>query len=143
MAHIAVIGVGYVGLTTGACLAQLGHDVTAADVVAEKIAALNAGHVPILEEGLDALVAEGRASGRLRFVVGAARAVPGAEYVFLCLPTPQGADGSADLSYVAAAAAEIAPRLRPGAVVINKSTLPVGSVEFVADILGRTDVAVV
>ena len=143
MADIAVIGVGYVGLTTGACLARLGHDVRAADVVAEKIDGLNAGHVPIFEEELDALVAEGRASGRLRFVVGAAGAVPGAEYVFLCLPTPHGPDGAADLSYVEAAAAEIAPLLRPGAVVINKSTLPVGSVEFVADILGRTDVAVV
>lgn len=143
MARIAVIGVGYVGLTTGACLAHRGHEVTAADVVAEKIAALGAGRISILEEGLEELVAEGRANGRLRFVLGAAAAIPQAEFVFLCLPTPQGPDGSADLSYVEAAAAEIAPLIEPGAVVINKSTLPVGSVELVADILGRSDVAVV
>jgi UDPglucose 6-dehydrogenase len=143
MARIAVIGVGYVGLTTGACLAHRGHRVTAADVVAEKIAALNAGRIPILEEGLDELVTEGRNNGRLRFVVGAPAAIPHAEFVFLCLPTPQGLDGSADLSFVEAAAIEIAPLLEPGAVVINKSTVPVGSVELVADILGRPDVAVV
>ena len=143
MARIAVIGVGYVGLTTGACLAHLGHEVTAADVVPEKIDRLNAGRIPILEEGLDELVADGRANGRLHFVVGAARAVPQAEFVFLCLPTPHGPDGSTDLRYLEAAAAEIAPLLRPGAIVINKSTVPVGSVEMVTDILRRRDVAVV
>ena len=99
--RIAVIGTGYVGLTTGACLAHLGHDVVCADIDQAKVDALNAGAVPILEDGLDNLVLEGRRSGRLRFVVGAAGAVGDREFVYLCVPTPQGDDGSADLSYIA------------------------------------------
>ncbi|MCX7621060.1 MAG: UDP-glucose/GDP-mannose dehydrogenase family protein [Acidimicrobiales bacterium] len=141
--RIAVIGTGYVGLTTGACLAHLGHDVTCADIDAGKIEALNRGEVPILEQGLDELVREGLKSGRLRFVVGAAAAVPGCEFVYLCVPTPQGPDGSADMSYIEAAAREIAPVLATGAIVINKSTVPVGSTTYVERALGRSDVFVV
>jgi UDPglucose 6-dehydrogenase len=143
MSTIAVVGTGYVGLTTGAYLAHLGHQVVCADVVPTKVERLNRGQIPIFEAGLEEIVQEGLAERRLSFVLGAANAVVGAEFVFLCLPTPQGEDGSADLSYVQAAAAEIAPRLAPGAVVINKSTVPVGSVEMVADIIARADVAVV
>jgi UDPglucose 6-dehydrogenase len=143
MSKIAVVGTGYVGLTTGAYLAHLGHEVVCADVVPAKVQRLNRGDIPIVEAGLEELVHEGLAKSRLSFVLGAANAVAGAEFVFLCLPTPQGEDGSADLSYVQAAAAEIAPHVAPGAVVINKSTVPVGSVEMVADIITRADVAVV
>ncbi len=143
MAEIAVIGTGYVGLTTGAYLAHLGHDVTCADVVAEKVASLSEGIVPIHEDGLDAMVAEGIQAGRLRFVLGAVSAVEQAEFVFLCLPTPQGEDGSADLSYVESVATEIGAHLRSDAVVVNKSTVPVGSTLRVAALLQRDDVHVV
>ena len=87
----------------------------------------NDGHIPIVEEGLEAIVNERRAAGLLDFVLGAEAAAEGADIVFLCVPTPQGDDGSADLSYIEAAAAQIAPVLHPGAVVVNKSTVPVGS----------------
>ncbi len=140
---IAVIGTGYVGLTTGACLSHMGHDVVCVDVVPEKVDALNRGEIPILEAGLDELVQEGRRSGQLRFVLGAAAAVADAEFVYLCVPTPQGADGSADLSYIREAAAEIGPHLLSEAVVINKSTVPVGSTRVVEQALGRDDVSVV
>ena len=140
---IAVIGTGYVGLTTGACLSHLGHDVVCVDVDAAKVEALNKGEIPILEAGLDELVQEGRTSGQLRFVVGAAPAVADAEFVYLCVPTPQGGDGSADLSYIRDAAAEIGPHLPPESIVINKSTVPVGSTRVVEQALGRSDVHVV
>ena len=91
--RIAVVGTGYVGLTTGACLAHLGHQVVCGDVDEAKIAELAAGRVPIVEERLDELVAEGLATGRLSFVVGAAAAVVGAEFVYLSVPTPQSVDG--------------------------------------------------
>lgn len=140
---IAIIGTGYVGLTTGACLSHLGHTVVCADVVPEKVESLSRGELPILEAGLDEIVAEGLESGRLSFVLGATNALAGAEFVFLCLPTPQGADGAADLSFIKQAATEIGPHLEAGAVVINKSTVPVGSVGEVAKKLGRDDVHVV
>jgi UDPglucose 6-dehydrogenase len=124
--QVAVVGVGYVGLTTAACLAHLGHDVVAADLDAERVAALGKGEIPILEEGLPALVADGLAARRLRFVVGSRAALP-ADVVFLCVQTPQGPDGAADLSYVENVVREIAPVLEPETVVVNKSTVPVGS----------------
>jgi len=143
MAKIAVIGTGYVGLTTGICFAHLGHEVVCADVVPEKIERLRQGEVPIVEAGLDQLLRDGLQSGRLSFVVGAAGAVGDVEFAYLCVPTPQGADGSADLRYIEAAAREIAPHLQPDAVVVNKSTVPVGSTRLVEQALGRSDVQVV
>jgi len=143
MSRIAIIGTGYVGLTCGACFAHLGHDVVCVDVDPAKVDQLQRGHVPIVEQGLDELVAEGMLSGNLRFVLGAAGAVGDREFVFLCVPTPQGDDGSADLSYVQAAAREIAPLLAQGAIVVNKSTVPVGSAGLVAGVLRRPDVSVV
>jgi UDPglucose 6-dehydrogenase len=143
MAEIAVIGTGYVGLTTGAYLAHLGHHVTCADVVEEKVEALRKGQVPIHEDGLDEMVAEGIKTGRLHFVLGAVPAVEHAEFVFLCLPTPQGEDGSADLSYVESVAREIGPHVRSDGIVVNKSTVPVGSSLRVAALLDRDDVHVV
>ena len=127
MSEVAVVGAGYVGLTTAACLARLGHSVTCADLDEQRVRALAKGEVPILEEGLPELVAEGLGPRRLRFVVGAAAAVAGAEFVFLCVQTPQSETGAADLSAVEAVVREIAPVLQPGAVVVNKSTMPVGS----------------
>lgn len=132
---VAVIGAGYVGLTSAACLAHLGHEVICADIDAERITRLRKGEVPILEAGLPELLAEGLASKRLSFVVGAAAAVPDAEVVLLGVPTPQGDDGAADLTNLEAVAREIAPMLEPGAVVVTKSTVPVGSTVFLRSLL--------
>ena len=141
MSEVAVIGAGYVGLTTAACLASLGHSVTCADLDEQRVRALGKGEVPILEEGLPALVADGLGAGRLRFVVGAAPAARGAEFVFLCVQTPQSETGAADLSAVEAVVREVAPVLRPGAVVVNKSTMPVGSTQLVARELSQAGAA--
>ena len=143
MSTIAVIGAGYVGLTSAACFAELGHRVICADVVPEKVERLSRGDIPILEAGLPELVRAGLDSGRLTFVLGARAAVPDAEFVYLCVPTPQSPDGSADLSYIRAAAAEIGPLLPGECVVVNKSTVPVGSTRVVEEVLGRDDVTVV
>jgi UDPglucose 6-dehydrogenase len=132
MSEIGVVGAGYVGLTTAACLARLGHWVTCADLDEERVRSLSKGEVPIREEGLAALVGEGLTAGRLRFVVGASAAARAAEFVFLCVQTPQSDTGAADLGAVVAVLREIAPVLRPGTVVVNKSTMPVGSTQFVA-----------
>jgi UDPglucose 6-dehydrogenase len=143
MSTIAVIGAGYVGLTTAACFADLGHRVTCADVVPEKVERLSQGDIPILEAGLPEMVRAGIDGGRLSFVLGAGPAVADAEFVYLCVPTPQSDDGSADLSYIRDAAAEIGPLLVPECVVVNKSTVPVGSARVVEEVLGRDDVRVV
>ena len=140
---IAVIGTGYVGLTTGACLAHLGHHVVCADIVAEKVERLQRGEIPIHEAGLQEIVRDGLDRGTLSFVLGGENAVADAEFVYLCVPTPQSADGSADLRYLEAAASQISPHLAPGTVVVNKSTVPVGSTLLVEQALGRSDVPVV
>jgi UDPglucose 6-dehydrogenase len=140
---VAVIGAGYVGLTTAACLAHLGHRVVAVDVDGAKVERMQAGESPIFEAGLPELMAEGLESGNLSFTTDTASAASTAGFVFLCVPTPQGADGAADLRFVKEAAAQIAPHLRPGAVVVTKSTVPVGSAGAVVNALGRPDTAVV
>ena len=140
---IGVVGAGYVGLTTAACLAHLGHRVVCADLDEDRVARLRRGEIPIVEEGLAEIVASTLGNGLLTFEVGAVRAAEDTDVVFLCVPTPQGPDGGADLRYIEAAAAEIAPALRPGALVVNKSTVPVGSTRAVEDVLHRPDVAVV
>jgi UDPglucose 6-dehydrogenase len=143
MAKIAVIGTGYVGLTTGACFSHIGHDVVCADIDAAKVARLNDGEIPIVEAGIDRIVAEGLRTGRLRFVVGAAEAAKDCEFAYLCVPTPQGGDDRADLSYIEAAAAQIRDVLPYEAIVVNKSTVPVGSTKVVERVLQRPDVKVV
>jgi UDPglucose 6-dehydrogenase len=143
VSRIAIIGTGYVGLTTGACFAHIGHEVVCADVVAEKVERLSRGEVPILEAGLPELVREGLERGRLSFVLGAAQAARDCEFAYLCVPTPMGEDGSADLTYLREAASEIGPVLPAEAIVVNKSTVPVGSTRVVEEVLGRDDVAVV
>jgi UDPglucose 6-dehydrogenase len=141
--RITIVGCGYVGLTTGVCFAHLGHEVTCTDTDVNRIEQLNRGEVPILEAGLENLMREGMNGGRLSFVVGSAEPAAESEFVYLCVPTPQGADGSADLSYIEAAAIEIGPRLQPETIVVNKSTVPVGSTRVVEQALGRGDVSVV
>ncbi len=143
MTKIAVIGTGYVGLTTGACFAHMGHQVVCADIDPAKVESLRRGVIPIVELGLQELVEEGIAGGRLSFVLGAANAAADCEIAFLCVPTPQGDDGSADLSYIEAAARQIGPVLPYEAVVVNKSTVPVGSAKVVERVMGRPDVKVV
>ncbi|HXX91428.1 MAG TPA: UDP-glucose/GDP-mannose dehydrogenase family protein [Acidimicrobiales bacterium] len=138
-----MVGAGYVGLTTAVCLASFGHQVSCGEVDPAKVDRLSRGEPTIYEEGLEELLKSGLASGRLRFVLGAAEAVAGAEIVFLCVPTPQQADGSADVSALEAAAAEIGPHLVYGAVVVNKSTVPVGSAAVVERLIDRSDVSVV
>jgi UDPglucose 6-dehydrogenase len=122
-------------------MAHLGHDVTCADLDEQRVRLLSKGEIPILEEGLPALVAEGLGSGHLRFVVGAPVAAREAEFVFLCVQTPQSESGAADLSAVETVAHEIAPVMRPGTVVINKSTMPVGSTLLVARELSQAGAA--
>lgn len=141
-ADITVVGAGYVGLTTAACLAHLGHGVVCSDIDETRIARLNRGDVPIREPGLAELVRAGLDAGRLSFVHGSAAAAARADFVYLCVPTPAAADGGTDMSYLRAAAAEIGPSLRPGAVVVNKSTAPAGTTRMLAQALGRDDVAV-
>ena len=143
MKLVTVIGTGYVGLTTAACLTRLGHSVWATDVNEAKVARLAEGTVDIVEDRLPELVRQGLASGRLRFGSDNAAAVREADFVFLCLPTPQGVDGRADMSYVQAVATEIGPHLREDVVVVNKSTVPVGSTRVVERALGRPGLAVV
>lgn len=141
--RLGVVGTGYVGLTTGACFAHIGHHVVCGDIDQRKVDLLNDGHIPIVEDGLKQIVQDARSAGRLEFVLGAAAAAADADIVFLCVPTPQSEDGSADLSYIEIAAAQIAPILKPGAVVVNKSTVPVGSTLAVEAVLQRDDVFVV
>ena len=143
MAKIAVVGAGYVGLTTGACLASLGHDVVVADIDTDKVDLLKQGQIPFVEEGLEQIVRDGSDAGRLRFVVGAAEACADAEFHYLCVPTPLAADGTADLSFITAAATSIAGVLPTDAVIVNKSTVPVGTTTVVEGIIARPDVAVV
>ncbi len=140
---VAVIGVGYVGLTTAACLAHLGNRVVAVDVDAAKVERMRKGESPILETGLPELIQEGLRTGLLSFTTDVAAAAVVADFVFLCVPTPQGADGAADLRFVKQAASQIAPHLQAGAVVVTKSTVPVGSAGTVVAALGRPDTAVV
>jgi len=142
-ADIAVIGTGYVGITTAACLAHLGHRVTGADIDEQRIEQLRSGVIPIVEDGLEELVKEGLASGNLRFTTDRAGAAAACEFAYLCVPTPQGPDGSADLSHIEDVARVIGTVLPPESIVVNKSTVPVGSTRVVERVLSRSDVFVV
>jgi UDPglucose 6-dehydrogenase len=140
--RIAMIGTGYVGLVSGACLSEFGHTVVCVDKLAEKIAALKAGEIPIYEPGLDEVVAANVKAGRLSFETDIARAVHGAGAVFIAVGTPsRRGDGHADLSYVYAAAEEVAAALDGYTVVITKSTVPVGTSHEVEAIIRRVNPA--
>jgi UDPglucose 6-dehydrogenase len=134
--RIAMIGTGYVGLVSGACFSDFGHDVICVDKDAGKIERLNRGEVPIFEPGLEALIEKNAAAGRLAFSTDLAKAVDGAEAVFIAVGTPtRRGDGHADLTYVMAAAEEIGLALTGYAVVVTKSTVPVGTNRKVAEAL--------
>lgn len=136
--HITLLGAGYVGLVTGACLAEAGHDVTCVDVDTARIAQLQVGHLPLFEPGLEPLVHAQRQAGRLRFGPLTAEDVARADVVFIAVGTAaRRGDGHADLTFVHAAVRSIAPHLQDDAVVVLKSTVPVGTSDDVEDLLKR------
>jgi UDPglucose 6-dehydrogenase len=135
MKNIAVIGVGYVGLVTAACFADLGNRVVAMDVSEEKIAKLHQNIMPIYEPGLSEIVARNVAAGRLSFTTSYKDVIEEARIVFICVGTPSGVDGEADLQYVRQAAETIARTMKQPLIIVNKSTVPVGTGDWVADII--------
>jgi UDPglucose 6-dehydrogenase len=137
LSKVAVIGAGYVGLTTAACLADLGNDVMVVDINRQKIAQLKSHRVPFYEPGLSELVERNAKSGRLRFTTAYEDAVPGAEYAIIAVSTPEGEGGEADLSYVEAAATSIAACMDGPLVVVNKSTVPPLTGDMVSEVLRK------
>jgi UDPglucose 6-dehydrogenase len=135
MKQICVVGVGYVGIVTGACFADLGNRVVALDVNEQRIENLKKGIMPIYEPGLDELVKRNVSAGRLTFTTSYEEAVSDAEYAFIAVGTPSGVNGEADLQYVAAAATAIARSMTKPLIIINKSTVPIGTGDWVADIV--------
>ncbi|GEM_PF-11324 len=131
--NVTMIGSGYVGLVSGTCFADLGFNVTCVDTNAEKIENLKKGVMPIYEPGLDKLVEKNTANGRLSFTTDLGSAVKDSDVVFIAVGTPQGEDGSADLTYVKQAAKDIAPHLNGFTVIVNKSTVPVGTTVTVTE----------
>jgi UDPglucose 6-dehydrogenase len=141
--RIAVIGTGYVGLVTGTCLSETGNDVICVDVNAEKIKKMQYGEVPIYEPGLDLLFHRNIAQRRLTFTTDLAAAVKDAQIIFMALPTPPGGDGAADLSYILGAAKDISKLITDYKVIVNKSTVPVGTADKVKAVFeANTDVEV-
>ena len=137
MKQICVVGVGYVGLVTGACFSDLGNRVVALDVNPERIENLKRGIMPIYEPGLEELVRRNVNAGRLSFTTDYAEALEGCEFAFIAVGTPSGVNGEADLQYVAAAATSIAKNMKSPLIIINKSTVPIGTGDWVADIVTR------
>ena len=139
--RITIYGSGYVGLVTGACLAQVGNDVLCVDVDPHKIDMLNNGQVPIHEPGLENLIAANRAAGRLRFTLDAEEGVAHGLFQFIAVGTPPDEDGSADLKHVLAVARSIGEQLQDYRIVVNKSTVPVGTADRVRDAINQRLVA--
>ena len=135
---VCVIGTGYVGLVTGTCLAETGNQVTCVDIDAEKVARMKRGEIPIYEPGLDVLFERNIRQGRLTFTTTLSDGIKDAEVLFLALPTPPGEDGSADLSYVLAVAEDLGPLLQNYTVVIDKSTVPVGTADLVRKTISQS-----
>jgi UDPglucose 6-dehydrogenase len=133
--NLSVVGVGYVGLVTGACFADLGSKVVALDIDEGRIAQLKKGEMPIYEPGLEEMVQRNVDAGRLLFTTSYAEALESADYVFICVGTPSGSEGEADLKYVQQAAESIAKHMTAPIIVVNKSTVPVGTGDWVADII--------
>ena len=132
---VVMIGTGYVGLVTGTCFADSGNEVTCVDIDAKKVARLKKGEIPIYEPGLAEMVVRNVKGGRLSFTTDVYVCVPEAQCMFLAVGTPQSDDGAADLSYIFAAAESAAPYLADDALVVIKSTVPVGTNRKVADLL--------
>lgn len=141
--QITIIGTGYVGLTTGACMAYLGHQVVCIDTNVEKIAELKSGICPIYEKGLPELLCMGLETERLSFSATADADLLQNEFIFLCLPTPQAEDGRAELAAIYEVAENVKSSLSSKAIVVNKSTVPVGTCKVLSEIIGREDVEVV
>src|SRR5262249_25987510 len=135
--NICVVGSGYVGLVTGAVFADLGNDVICVDNIPEKIEALKGGHVPIYEPGLEEMVARNTPDGRLSFTTDLTAAVRRSVIVFITVGTPPAKDGQADLRAVEEVAREIGRAMERYTVIVNKSTVPVGTGEFVRDVIER------
>jgi UDPglucose 6-dehydrogenase len=133
MMKVAIFGTGYVGLVTGACLAEMGNHVVCVDIDEAKVERLRQGVIPIFEPGLDAIVRRNHAEGRLDFTTDAATAIAHGELIFIAVGTPPDEDGSADLSYVLAVARSVGQHLDRYAVVVNKSTVPVGTADRVRE----------
>jgi UDPglucose 6-dehydrogenase len=142
MAQVCVVGAGYVGLTTGTCLASLGHSITFLDTDLERISLLQTGVMPIFEPGLQELFSKGLREHRITLTAESEVAIKNAQFIFLCVPTPQDEDGSADLSYIINAVHEIRSLLSANSFLITKSTVPVGSSHLVSDLVNREDVTV-
>jgi UDPglucose 6-dehydrogenase len=140
MKRICVIGAGYVGLVTGTCFADLGNLVTCVDVDKAKISKLSEGVMPIYEPGLEEMVRRNAQAGRLRFTTAYQDGVEGAEFIFIAVGTPEGAGGEADLTYVRSAARSIARAMEQPLIIVNKSTVPIGTGDWVADIVRRHQV---
>jgi UDPglucose 6-dehydrogenase len=136
--RVSIFGTGYVGLVTGTCLAEVGHDVVCVDVDADKVARLQQGIVPIYEPGLEPMVKSNHSAGRLDFTTDAARAVAHGEVVFIAVGTPPDEDGSADLQYVLAVARTIGEHLERPTIVVGKSTVPVGTADRVRQAIAAT-----
>lgn len=134
---IAVVGTGYVGLVTGTCLSETGNMVTCVDINEEKIGKMNSGIVPIYEPGLEILFHRNIAQHRLTFTTNLKEGIKDAEIIFLALPTPPGEDGSADLSYILGAAEDIGKLLTGYTVIVDKSTVPVGTARLVSETLAK------
>jgi len=128
---IAVVGTGYVGLVTGTCFAETGNTVTCVDIDAEKVRDLQNGKIPIYEPGLEAIFFRNEKQGRLHFTTDLKEGIEGAKVIFLALPTPPGEDGSADLQYILRVAEDLGHLLEEYAVIVDKSTVPVGTAELV------------
>ena len=135
--RIAVIGTGYVGLVTGTCLAETGNTVTCVDIDEAKIAALKQGITPIYEPNLSVLIERNLGDGRLHFTSKLTEGIEGAELIFLALPTPPGADGQADLKYILNVADELGPLLNEYVVIVDKSTVPVGTADLVRERMAK------
>ncbi|UCC76549.1 MAG: UDP-glucose/GDP-mannose dehydrogenase family protein, partial [Anaerolineales bacterium] len=133
MSGICVVGAGYVGLVTGACLADLGNRVVCLDVVEEKVDGLRRGVLPIFEPGLQEIVLRNHTAGRLEFSTSYDEGLKEAEFVFIAVGTPSGANGEADLSFVRHAAEEVARRLVQSVIIVNKSTVPIGTADWVSE----------
>lgn len=131
MKKVVVVGTGYVGLVTGTCFAEVGNTVVCVDIDEQKIAQMQHGEVPIYEPGLEELFTKNIAASRLHFTTDLAAAVNEVDVIFLALPTPPGEDGSADLSYVLGVAEQLGPLLNKYTVIVDKSTVPVGTAELV------------
>jgi len=128
---IAVVGTGYVGLVTGTCFAETGNFVTCVDIDEKKVKRMKKGEIPIYEPGLDILFDRNISEGRLNFTTKLKEGIEGAQVIFLALPTPPGEDGSADLSYILGVANDLGPLLKEYCVIVDKSTVPVGTAERV------------